>query len=135
MATKLFVNLPVKDLQKSIDFFGSLGFSFNPQFTDDNATCMIISEDIFAMLLVEPFFRTFTPREISDASVSAEVLLTITCDTREAVDEMIRKAVGAGGRTFSDPKDYGFLYGHAFEDLDGHVWQFIWATAYPGDEA
>jgi uncharacterized protein len=125
MATKIFVNLPVKDLNRSIGFFRSLGFDFNPQFTDETASCMVVSDDIFVMLLTERKFKEFTPKEICDTSKSTEVLVCLSCDERSKVDEMVRKAVAAGGTTYSDPKDYGFMYQHAFQDLDGHSWELI----------
>jgi predicted lactoylglutathione lyase len=125
MATQLFVNLPVKDLNKSIEFFSKLGFTFNPQFTDESATCMIVAEDIFVMLLTEAKFRTFTPKEICDATKSTEVLVCLSIESREKVDEMVRKAVAAGGKTYNEPQDHGFMYGHGFQDLDGHIWEII----------
>src|SRR5688500_1128586 len=123
MATKIFVNLPVKDLKKSIDFFTKLGFKFNPQFTDETATCMIVSEDIYVMLLTEAKFRMFTPKPICDATKSTEVLVALSTDNRAAVDDMVRKAVAAGGTTYNDPQDHGFMYTHGFQDLEGHIWE------------
>ena len=98
MATKIFVNLPIKDLQRSVDFFGQLGFKFNPQFTDETATCMIVSDDIFVMLLTEAKFKTFTPKAICDATKNTEVLVCLSCESRDAVAEKVRKAVAAGSR-------------------------------------
>ena len=126
MATKIFVNLPVKDLKKSIEFFTHLGYSFNPQFTDETATCMIISEDIYAMLLTHEKFKAFTPKEICDATKSSEVLICLSCDSRQQVDEMVSKAVAAGGTTYNQPQDHGFMYGHDYQDLDGHIWELMW---------
>jgi predicted lactoylglutathione lyase len=126
MARQLFVNLPVKDLEKTIDFFTALGFSFNPRFTDETATCMIVSDDIFVMLLTEKKFKAFTPKEISDAAKTSEVLLALSLDNREQVDEMVRKAVAAGGTTYSDPNDHGFMYQHGFQDPDGHIWELVY---------
>ena len=126
MATKIFVNLPVKDLKKSISFFTQLGFSFNPQFTDEQATCMVIGENIFAMLLVEERFKDFTKKPISDATKSTEVLLALDAESREAVDTMVKSAVKAGGSTYSDPQDHGWMYGHSFADLDGHQWEILY---------
>jgi len=123
MATKIFVNLPVKDLDKSVEFFTKLGYTFNPQFTDETATCMIVGEDIFVMLLTREKFQTFTPKEICDATKSTEVLVSLTADSREKVDEIVRKAVAAGGSTYNEPQDYGFMYQHGFQDLDGHIWE------------
>jgi predicted lactoylglutathione lyase len=126
MATKIFVNLPVKDLNKSVAFFTQLGYRFNPQFTDDNATCMIISEDIFVMLLVEPFFKSFTKKEIADSTKTTESIICLSAESREAVDELVSKAVAAGGKTPNEKQDQGFMYGHGFEDLDGHLWEVMW---------
>ena len=123
MATKIFVNLPVKDLEKSMEFFGKLDFSFNPQFTDETAACMVVGEDIFVMLLTHPKFSAFTPNEICDARKSTEVLVALSTESRAKVDELVRKAVAAGGSTYNKPKDYGFMYGHGFQDLDGHIWE------------
>jgi predicted lactoylglutathione lyase len=131
MTTKMFVNLPVKDLGRSVKFFTALGFKFNPQFTDENATCMIVSEENFVMLLVENYFKTFTPKPVSDARKSTEVLICLSRDSREAVDEIVRKAVASGASTHTPAKDLGFMYQHGFEDLDGHLWE----VAYMNMEA
>lgn len=125
MATKIFVNLPVKSLQKSVDFFTQLGFSFDPQCTDETATGMIVSDDIFVMLLTHEKFKTFTPNPICDATKNTEILVCLSAESREAVDEMVRKAVAAGGATFKEPQDYGVMYGHGFQDLDGHIWEIM----------
>jgi uncharacterized protein len=125
MARQVFVNLPVKDLNKSIEFFTKLGFTFNPQFSDENATCMIIGENIFAMLLVEKFFKTFTPKEICDTTKSAEVLVALSFDRRAEVDEIVAKAIAAGGTTYNEPKDHGFMYQHGFQDLDDRIWKIF----------
>jgi predicted lactoylglutathione lyase len=134
MSTKIFVNLPVKDLNKSIEFFTSLGYSFNLQVTDETATCMIVSEDIFVMLLTHEKFKTFTPKQICDATKSTEVLVCLSAESREKVDEMVRKAVAAGGTTFGEPKDYGFMYSHVFQDLDSHIWEVIYLDCQEGME-
>jgi uncharacterized protein len=126
MATKLFVNLPVSNLKKSIEFFTELGFTFNPQFTDETATCMIVAEDIFVMLLTKEKFKTFTPKEICDATKSTEVLLALSFESRERVDELVRQAVAAGGTTYNEPQDHGFMYSHGFQDLDGHIWEIFY---------
>lgn len=123
MATQIFVNLPVKNLDRSVEFFTKLGFSFNPQFTDETATCMVVSEDIFVMLLTEAKFKEFTPNAICDATKSTEVLVCLSSESREEVDKMIRNAVAAGGTTYNEPQDYGFMYSHGFQDLDGHIWE------------
>jgi predicted lactoylglutathione lyase len=125
MGTKIFVNLPVKNLDNSVEFFTRLGFKFNAQFTDQTATCMIVAEDIFVMLLTEAKFKTFTPKEICDAKKSTEVLVCLSCESRPKVDELVRKAVAAGGTTYNEPQDHGFMYGHGFQDLDGHIWELI----------
>jgi predicted lactoylglutathione lyase len=126
MAIKIFVNLPVKDLNRSVQFFTKLGFKFNSQFTDETATCMIVSDDIFVMLLTEAKFKTFTPKPICDATKSTEVLVCLSCERREAVDDMVRKALAAGGTTYAQSKDYGFMYQHGFQDPDGHIWELVY---------
>lgn len=126
MSTKIFVNLPVKDLERSKAFFAKLGYSFNPQFTDDKAACMVISEDIYTMLLTEPFFKTFTHKDIADAAKTTEVLVALSADSRGKVDDMLRKALAAGAKEPREPQEYGFMYGRSFEDLDGHIWEVIW---------
>ena len=126
MASKIFLNLAVKDLKKSIDFFTTLGFSFNPQFTDEHATCMIIGDAIFAMLLTEQRFKDFTKKEICNAHKNTEVLIAIDADTKEKVDEMVKTAVDAGGSIYMEPQDHGWMYGHSFADLDGHQWEIMY---------
>lgn len=126
MPQMIFVNLPVKDLDRSVKFFTRLGFRFNPQFTDENATCMIVSDTIYVMLLREEYFRTFTPKEVCDSTRHTEVLVALSSESREAVDEMVRKAVAAGGSTYADPQDHGFMYQHGFQDPDGHIWELVW---------
>jgi predicted lactoylglutathione lyase len=126
MATKIFLNLPVKDLDKSKDFFTKLGFSFNPQFTDEKAACLVLGENIFSMLLTEPFFSTFTKKDISDARKSTEVLIAIDVDSKEKVREMVQKAVDAGGTIYMDPQDHDWMYYHSFADLDGHQWEVMY---------
>ncbi len=126
MSTKIFVNLPVKNLDASVAFFTRLGYTFNPQFTNENATCMIVSGDIYVMLLVEPFFKSFITKEICDTRKSTEVLICLSAESREEVDEIIRKAVEAGGTTPREAQDQGFMYSHAYEDPDGHTWEIMW---------
>ena len=126
MASKIFVNLPVKDLSQSIEFFTKLGFRFNQQFTDETATCMIVSDDIFVMLLTEERLKTFTPKEICDAKKYTEVLVALSVESRADVGEMVRKAVAAGGTTYNEPQDHGFMYAHGFQDLDGHIWEIFY---------
>jgi uncharacterized protein len=126
MITKIFVNLPVKDLNNTIDFFTKLGFSFNPQFTDENATCMIVGEDIFVMFLVENFFKTFTKKNISDTAKSTEVIVALSAQSRQEVDQMINKVVEAGGREPKESQDHGWMYGRSFEDINGHLWEIFY---------
>ncbi|HEX9817243.1 MAG TPA: VOC family protein [Candidatus Thermoplasmatota archaeon] len=126
MAAKLFVNLPVKDLKRSMEFFKKLGYSFNPQFTDNTAACMVISEENSVMLLTEKKFQGFTTKAIADTKKVTEVLIAVSTDSRRAVDEVAKKAVGAGGREARNVEDLGFMYQRAIEDLDGHTWEFFW---------
>ncbi len=126
MATKIFVNLPVKDLNKTIAFFTKLGFTFNPQFTDENAACMIVGEDIFVMLLVDKFFKTFTKKEICDTTKDTEVIVALSAESREKVDRMINKVIEAGGREPREPQDHGWMYGRIFQDIDGHLWEVFY---------
>ena len=125
MPTQIFVNLPVKDLNTSIEFFTKLDFKFNPEFTDETATCMIVSDNIFVMLLTEEKFKTFIPKEICDAKKATEVLVCLSSESRAKVNEMIHKAVAAGGTTYNEPQEHVFMYGHGFQDLDGHIWEII----------
>jgi predicted lactoylglutathione lyase len=126
MSKQIFVNLPVKNLQASIAFFEALGYKFNPQFTDEQATCMIIGENIFAMLLVEARFQTFTPKALVDAKKSTEVLVALSHDSRAEVERIVGAAIAAGGRKYAEPTDHGFMYQWGFEDLDGHIWEHFW---------
>ena len=126
MATQIFVNLPVKDLKRSMAFYEAVGFKNNPTFTDSNAACMVIDENIFTMLLVEPYFKGFTPKPISDATKSTEVLVALSRESRDAVADVVAKAVAAGGSTYADPKDHGFMYQHGFQDPDGHIWEVFY---------
>lgn len=126
MSKKIFVNLPVADLGKSIEFFSHLGFSFNPQFTDETATCMVVSDDIFVMLLTREKFKGFIPGSISDAKSSTEVLVCLSADSKEEVDRLVDKALDVGGTGFREPEDHGFMYGRSFQDPDGHIWEIVW---------
>ena len=126
MARKIFVNLAARDLQKSMEFFSTLGFTFNRQFTDDKAACMVISDEAFVMLLSEPFFKSFTKRDQCDTSRSTEALMALSCESKAEVDEIVRKAIDAGGKHAMDPQDHGFMYGWSFYDLDGHHWEVLW---------
>ena len=126
MAKQIFINLPVADLPGTIAFFTALGFSFNPQWPDETATCMIVGDNIFVMLLKQDRFQTFTPKPVADAHQSTEVLLCLALDSRDEVDSMVRKAVAADGSTYNEPQDHGFMYGHGFQDLDGHIWELVY---------
>ncbi|MCM2251142.1 MAG: VOC family protein [Ramlibacter sp.] len=126
MSRQIFVNLPVKDLERAKAFFGRLGFGFNPQFTNESGACMVIADGIYAMLLTEPFFQTFTKKPVADASKGTEVLVCLSCESRAEVDELVRKALAAGGKAPNAPQDHGFMYGHGFEDLDGHGWELVY---------
>ena len=125
MSTQIFVNLPVRDLEKSKAFFAALGYANNPQFTDENAACIVISDTIYVMLLVEPFFQGFTRKTICDARAQTEVILCLSADTRAGVDALADKALAAGGRETLEAKDYGFMYQRSFQDLDGHQWEVV----------
>ncbi|QEY12023.1 VOC family protein [Cellvibrio sp. KY-YJ-3] len=125
MPTQVFINLPVKDLEKSKAFFAHLGYSFNAQFTNEQAACMVISDTIYAMLLTEPFFQGFTKKTIADSHATKEVIICLSCDSRAAVDEMVKKAWEAGGTAPMPAQDHGFMYYHSFEDLDGHHWEVM----------
>jgi uncharacterized protein len=125
-AREVFINLAVKDLARSKEFFNALGFTFNAQFTDDNAACMILSEKAWVMLLREPFFQGFTRKELHDTAKSNETLIALSCASRADVDGMVRKAIDAGGSHAMDPMDHGFMYGWSFYDLDGHHWEVMW---------
>lgn len=132
MNKQIFVNLPVKDLEKSRQFFAALGFTFNPQFSDENAACMVIQDgSIYAMLLVEAFFKSFTDKPIVQAHEATEVLTCLSCESRAEVDELVAKAVAAGAKVPRAPQDHGFMYAHGFEDLDGHLWELVFMVEMP----
>lgn len=126
MISKIFVNLPVKDLAKSIEFFTKMGFTFNPQFTDENATCMIVGENIFAMLLSEKFFKTFTKKQICNTATDTEVIIALSAGNRDEVDQLMTKALAAGGAEPRAAQDHGWMYGRNFQDIDGHLWEVFW---------
>ncbi|MFI8492638.1 VOC family protein [Peribacillus butanolivorans] len=125
-AEKIFVNLPVKDLNASIEFFTKVGFDFNEQMTNENATCVVISECIYVMLLVEDYFKTFTKREIPDSAKSTEAIVALSVKSKEEVDEIVNKALDAGGNPFNEAIDHGFMYGWSFQDIDGHLWEIFY---------
>ncbi len=135
MATQIFVNLPVKNLEKSVQFFTKLGYTFDPQCTDENASCMIVGENIFVMLLMESFFKTFTRKAVCDATNSTEVLMGLSAESRAKVDEIVAKAVAAGGTTPIEPKDHGFMYQHGYQDLDGHLWELFYMDPNAANKA
>lgn len=123
---QIFVNLPIQDMGRSQAFFKGMGYSFNPQFTNDMGACMVLGENLFAMLLVKPFFQTFTKKPIADATQSVEVLVCLSCSSRAEVDELVQKAQAGGATVPNPPQDHGFMYAHGFEDLDGHVWELVY---------
>ena len=122
----MFLNLAVEDLQRSIAFFRDLGFEFDQRFTDETATCMVVSDHAFVMLLVRDRFRDFTKRELADPRTHTEAITALSAESREDVDELVEKALGAGGATANDPMDMGFMYGRSFYDPDGHLWEVVW---------
>ncbi|UII33163.1 glyoxalase/bleomycin resistance/extradiol dioxygenase family protein [Fulvivirga ulvae] len=135
MATKVFINLPVKNLDKSMEFFTNLGFSFNPQFTDENAACMVVSESIFVMLLTEAYFKTFTKKPLCNAKESTEVLIALDTHSKDEVQQIVTKAQTLGATLYSEPQDHGWMYQHSFADLDGHQWEFAYMdiTQFPNE--
>lgn len=126
MPKQIYVNLPVKSLDRSVEFFTKLGYSFNPQFTDENATCMVISDTIFVMLLTEPFFKGFIKNEICDTKKHTESITCLSAESREEIDAIVQKAKDAGAAIPNEKQDHGWMYGHGFQDLDGHYWEFSW---------
>lgn len=126
MPTMIFVNLPVSDLGKSKEFFTKLGYSINERFTDENASCVVISDTIFLMLLVKPFFGTFTNKDIADAGATTEVIIALSADSRADVDALVDNAIGAGAGPSKEPMDQGFMYSRSFTDLDGHIFEAMW---------
>ncbi len=126
MSTKIFVNLPVADLPDSRRFFSALGYSFNDTFSDDNAACLVISDDIFVMLLVRDFFTTFTTKQVADPATHTTAILCLSAESRAGVDELADKALAAGAAPSMPPMDQGPMYGRSFTDLDGHLWEVMW---------
>jgi uncharacterized protein len=131
MHKQIFLNLPVADLPRSMAFFKALGYSHNPQFTDHTAACIVISETIHVMLLTHHKFREFTPKAVCDTSKAVEVLISLSCDSRQEVDALVAKAIAAGGTTYDKPEDFGFMYTHSFVDPDGHGWGLLHLSAPP----
>jgi predicted lactoylglutathione lyase len=125
MSRRIFVNLPVRDLDRSVGFFGKLAFVFDPYFTNERATCMIVADGISVMLLVEDSFGTFTDRPVADASAATEAIIALSAESREAVDEKVAKAVAAGGSAVRELEDHGSMHGHGFQDPDGHIWELV----------
>jgi uncharacterized protein len=134
MHKQIFVNLPITDMARSKAFFAALGYSFNPDFTNDQGAALVLGENLYAMLLVREFFATFIDKPIADAHKSTEVLVCVSCDSREQVDSLVAKAIAAGGKTPREAKDYGFMYSHGFEDLDGHIWELVHMSGTPPKE-
>ncbi|MEO8512528.1 MAG: VOC family protein [Ignavibacteria bacterium] len=126
MSTKIFVNLAVKDLNRSMDFFKAIGYSFNLQFTDETAACMVITDDIYAMLITESKFKEFTPKKIADATTSTEVLTCLSAESKDKVNEIVDKAIKAGATELKEPQDHGSMFYRSFNDLDGHIWEILW---------
>ncbi len=126
MKTMIFVNLPVANLPDAMAFYRALGYSHNPQFTDETAACIVISEDIYVMLLTHDKFREFTPKPIVDAATATEVLVSLSCESRDQVKDLVARAVAAGGTVYAEPRDMGFMYQHGFQDLDGHIWELFY---------
>ncbi|MFJ7725277.1 VOC family protein [Neobacillus sp. NPDC097160] len=122
----IFINLPVKNLNKSTNFFRELGFEFNPQFSDETTACMIISDNIYVLIMVEERFKGFSKKEIADTSTSAEAIFCLSAESRDQVDELVNKALASGGKPSNDPQDHGFMYGWSFQDLDGHLWEVVY---------
>ncbi|MFE2478129.1 VOC family protein [Streptomyces sp. NPDC059389] len=126
MATMIFVNLPVKDIEAAKAFWVKLGYSFNPRFSDEQTGCLVISDTIFAMLMTEARFKDFATKEVADATKTTEVMLALSAESREQVDEVVGAALAAGATEPRPAQDLGFMYGRAFEDLEGHVWEYVW---------
>ncbi len=131
MHKQIFVNLPIADMAKSQAFFKALGYSFNPDFTNDMGASLVLGENLFAMLLVHDFFKGFTAKPLADAKASTEVIVCLSCESREQVDSLVAKAVAAGGKAPRPAQDHGFMYAHGFEDLDGHIWELVYMSGMP----
>ena len=134
MATQVFINLPVADLSKSVAFYEALGYTRNPQFSNDDGACIVVSDTIFVMLLTHAKFRAFTPKTICDTRQAVEVLLNLSCENPAQVDALVAKALAAGGSTYDDPEDLGCMYSHSFVDPDGHGWGLFHMSAMPTHE-
>jgi len=134
MIKQIFINLPVADLPKSIAFFKALGFSLNPQISDDAGACIVVSDTISVMLATHTRFRDFTPKAVCDTSKAVEVLLNLSCESRDEVDSLVTKALAAGGSTYDKPEDLGFMYSHSFVDPDGHGWGLVHISTMPAQK-
>ena len=134
MHSQIFVNLPIADMARSRAFFSALGYSFNPDFSNDKGAALVLGDNLFAMLLVREFFATFTGKPLADAHASTEVIVCVSCDSRAQVDTLVAKAIAAGGAAPRPVTDHGFMYGHGFEDLDGHIWELVHMTGMPAQE-
>jgi uncharacterized protein len=134
MHKQIFVNLAIADMAKSKAFFTALGYSFNPDFTNDQGAALVLGDNLYAMLLVRDFFKTFVDKPLADAKHSTEVLVCLSCDSRAQVDGLVAKAVAAGGKVLRAPQDHGFMYAHGFEDLDGHIWELVYMSGVPPQE-
>lgn len=126
MTRKLFINLAASDLKASTDFFLQLGFGFHPQFSDDSASCIVLSDDLYLMLLTTEKFVSFSPNPLINSHLQTQVLNCLSCHSKAEVDELVQKAVKAGGKTYNQPQDHGFMYAHGFQDLDGHAWELVY---------
>lgn len=135
MPKMIFVNLPVAHLDRSIAFYRAVGAEQNHQFSDDTAACMVFSDTIHVMILTHDKFRQFTPKRIADAHETSEVLIAISADSRADVDDIVDKAIAAGGREARPTEDHGWMYGRAFEDPDGHIWEPFWMDAEAAAQA
>ncbi len=131
MHTQIFVNLPIADMARSKAFFTSLGYAFNPDFTNDKGAGLVLGENLYAMLLVRDFFETFTDKPVADAHETTEVLVCLNCESRAEIDALVAKAIVAGGTAPREAKDHGFMYAHGFEDLDGHIWELVCMSGLP----
>ncbi len=131
MHRQIFVNLPIADMARSRAFFTALGYSFNPDFSNEQGAALVLGENLYAMLLVHDFFKTFIDKPVADAHQSTEVLVCLSCDSRAEVDTLVAKAIAAGGKAPRVAQDPGFMYAHGFEDLDGHIWELVYMSGMP----
>ncbi len=131
MHRQIFVNLPIANMARSRAFFSALGYSFNPDFSNEQGAAVVLGENLYAMLLVHDFFKTFIDKPLVDAHQSTEVLVCLSCDSRAEVDTLVAKAIAAGGKAPRAVQDHGFMYAHGFEDLDGHIWELVFMSGMP----